>query len=124
MSGTLDELQKRISRYKGRIENIRSELDRWKLPRPGKMASLTLPEDIRSRLSKQCVIWGAMTLKQMVGTCITLGLQQMEELGRLVEVEKETKHLPPKDKTQEFSKRHEIAAFVERMKTDFPGEDK
>jgi len=96
MSGTVDEMHKRQSRFRNRIDNIFKTLEKWKHPPPeGVMMALVVPQSIRDRIDKQCLIWRAMTKKQMMGACISLGLQQMEELGAALQRGQEEKHKPP-----------------------------
>jgi hypothetical protein len=90
MPGMLDEINKKQARLKPRLESVRDALQKWRLNiRTGKEMGINLPPELRARLDKQCLIWGAMTLKQMVGACIQVGLREIEELGVLEESKKQ-----------------------------------
>jgi len=116
MSGTVDEIRKRQSRLRSRIDNIRKVVAKWKHPPlDGVMMALAVPQAIRERLDKQCVVWGAMTKKQMLGVCISLGLQQLEELGAILQRSREEAQNPPDVPVQRRVQgtRPEIKRFME-----------
>ena len=130
MPGMLDEIRKKHARLRGRIDNILAELEKWKLPQEGKVVGLNLPPSIRGRLDRQCLIWGAMTTKQIVGTCIALGLREIEEIGNLLnETKTEASDAPIVQEelvvaqSEELPEIHqnirpEIADFLKRIKEE------
>jgi hypothetical protein len=116
MTGLLEQMIKRQSRFKGRIDRILRELVAWEHPRDGKVVSFTIPPEIRARIDRQCRLWGATTTKQFLGACVMIGLQQMEEISS---ARGDSGEQPEEHTSQDHSPAdaESVEQFTNRMKT-------
>jgi hypothetical protein len=123
MSGMLSQIRQKQSRLRGRIDRVLRELKNWKRRRrDGKELGINLPDELGDRIDRQCVVWGAHTKRQLVGTCIVLGLQELEELGALRQEAKEDKRraAQPPEPRPLVGVRPEIKEFVREVQDDIP----
>ena len=79
----LREIEQRQSALIRAIRHITEELSKWITKPRGRVIGVNIPDDIRTRLDEQISIWEAVSLRQMVLTCIVLGLERVEEVGKI-----------------------------------------
>jgi hypothetical protein len=115
MAGLLEQMIKRQSRFKGRINRILRELAAWEHPREGKVVSFTIPPEIRARIDRQCRLWGATTTKQFLGACTALGLQEMEEISSASGESEEP--APSQSQSRTPAATESVEQFTNRMRT-------
>jgi hypothetical protein len=73
-------------------EKLRALLKEYRAKPVGKTVGLKIPEPVRKRLMAQAEIWEAASYRQLIQTCIVLGLEQVEELGK---IQKKAMEAPP-----------------------------
>lgn len=115
----LESIEKNHRLLKRSIERISKALDANAAKPVGKTIGLNITPELRARLMKQVSVWEANSYRQVVQACVSLGLERMEELGRLREDKKEIPTTPPEP--PEPSIRAEIKRFT--METKYDRED-
>jgi hypothetical protein len=73
------------------MDRAHAALERWKSKPEGKTVGLNIPPGLRKRLFDQMVVWDADSYRQLVHTCVDLGLAQLEAMSAIKLRSKEEK---------------------------------
>jgi hypothetical protein len=78
---TLDSIRERLSGFTKKRAQIVELLNTFVVKPDGKNVGLPIPDAVRARLLAQVGAWGADSYRQILHTCIILGLEELEKIG-------------------------------------------
>ena len=110
--------QKQAKFQRGRVR-LRELLKLFRIKPIGRNIGLNIPDDLRERLTVQVDIWKAASYRQLMHSCIVLGLEQVEELGKIQKLaleQMDSEPPPPVDQTKEGRK--PIEEFVNDIRAE------
>jgi hypothetical protein len=79
----LNEVQEKQRRLQKDVKTIMQALQEYRPKPKGKTVGLIIPEPCREHLKAQMEVWGADSYRQIVNTCVVLGLERLEEIGKM-----------------------------------------
>lgn len=112
----LKSIEERLSRFKKNRVYLKKLLGEFKDKPQGKVVGLNIPDAIRARVTEQVKIWNARSYRQLLHACLVIGLEEVEEMGRIQRKARDSE--PPPATPPPSEPRPSVREFIDGIRNE------